>query len=92
MVEDEDDIESYWEDIRFYPPEPVDPIIKLRAEEQAREALAEELGEDAYDFRHLPFERFLEVMRSIRASRMESTLIRDLHERPGPRDGITRRG
>jgi hypothetical protein len=80
MAED-DDIESYWEDIRFYPPEPVDPIIQLRAEDLARKTIAEELGEDAYDFRHLPLERFMDAMRSIR-DRQISKEIRDLHELP----------
>ena len=56
MDEDDDSIESYWEDIRFYPPEPVDPIIKLRAEDRVRKDIAEELGEDAYDYRHVSFE------------------------------------
>jgi hypothetical protein len=81
MAED-DDIESYWEDIRLYPPEPVDPIIQLRAEDLARKTIAEELGEDAYDFRHLPLERFMEAMRSIRDNRQASKEIRDLHELP----------
>jgi hypothetical protein len=77
-----DDIEDYWEDIRFYPPEPPDPIIRLRAEEMARKAIAEELGVDVKDYIHIPFDRFIEAMRALRASRMEAALIRDLHERP----------
>ncbi len=78
----EDDIESYWEDIRFYPPEPVDPIIQLRAEDLARKTIAEELGMDPKQFRGYTFDQFLEVTRLIRDNRRDSTLIRDLHELP----------
>lgn len=81
MAED-DDIESYWEDIRLYPPEPVDPIIQLRAEDLARKTIAEELGMDPKQFVGYTFDRFLEVTRLIRDTRRDSTLIIDLHELP----------
>lgn len=53
---DDDDIESYWEDIRFYPPKPVDPIIQLRGEDLFRKEIAESLGLSFEDVRHLSFE------------------------------------
>ena len=58
MAEDTD-IESYWEGIRpSREPEPVDPTIKLRAEEQARrmgDALIQDLQEFPSEEDHQDF-------------------------------------
>ena len=74
-----DEIEDYWEDIRFYKP---DPIIQLRAEEMARKKIAEEMSVNVKDYSHVSFDRFVEAMRARREALRESTLIQDLHERP----------
>jgi hypothetical protein len=91
MAED-DDIDSYWEDIRFYPPDPVDPIIQLRAEDQVRKSIAEELGLTLEDYSSITFDRFMELTRAMKSNKLAAQQIRDLHERPVPQGGISRRG
>lgn len=90
MAED-DDIESYWEDIRFYPPDPVDPIIRLRAEDQVRKSIAEELGLNLKNYSRITFDRFMELTRAMKSNKLASQQIRDLHELPVPQGEISRR-
>ena len=61
-----DDIESYWEDIRFYPPEPVDPRIQLRAEDLARKDLVKESGLTEESTQMMTLNELREVVRALR--------------------------
>jgi hypothetical protein len=83
LMDNDTDIESYWEDIRVYP---VNPIIQLRAEDMARKSIAEEMGVDPKDYSHVTFDRFVEVMQTLRASRIEA---REVALRRGYRTGIS---
>ena len=62
----EDDIESYWEDIRFYPPEPVDPRIQLRAEDRFKKELAKEAGLPEEAPQMMTLNELQEVVRALR--------------------------
>ena len=61
QVAKNDPIESYWEDIRFYKP---DPIIQLRAEDRFKAGLCREAGLSLEDVRHLSLDDLQTVVRA----------------------------